>query len=595
MNSIRRFGVVLRERQRCLLVALLAVLHLALLAAAPGAVSLMCWLVDVGLFLLWQPFVRAERKLDAPSLSVLVLALAAGVWLYGWWLLILWCVVLAALIGGRVLLLDHLPTRLFYLLAFAYLLCALLVRLVPRIVPDAALLGPSLDDAFAWAAPLLFVVMLLLPRPRELRLPSSGMVDFFYGLFIFLLISVLVLGSLAFMLLRQSFYIEAVLRTLVTMALILLLLAWAWNPRPGFAGIGVFFSRYLLTIGLPFETWLQRLMECAEHEADADRFMLAASQSMLDLPWVVGGRWAPADGALAGSGEFGEESGFAQTFTHHPLLLTLYTRHPLSPSLVWHFHLLAQLSNEYYIAKQHASQLQQISYLRAVHETGARLTHDVKNLLQSLDNLCFLAQTPGQLDPRRLTELISRQLPQISQRLQRTLEKLQAPQTAEAARATRTACVSAAAWWVSLQRRYAYDGIDFCAVVCDRAASVPAALFDGVVDNLLNNAMLKRQNESGLAIRVVLAADASSLRVRDDGSALDARIASHVLHAPVPSENGLGIGLYHAARQAEAYGYELRLVSAAAGDVCFELRRADAPSDAVAPATAYSERRPIAS
>jgi hypothetical protein len=572
-------GVLLRERQRCLLVGLLAVLHLAMISATPGAVSLMCWLVDVGLFMLWQPFVRAERKLDAQSLSVLVLALAAGIWLYGWWLLILWCVVLAALIGGRVLLLDHLPTRLFYLLAFAYLLCALLVRLVPRIVPDAALLGPSLDEPFAWSAPLIFAVMLLLPRPRELRLPTSGMVDFFYGLFIFLLISVLVLGSLAFMLLRQSFYIEAVLRTLVTMALILLLLAWAWNPRPGFAGIGVFFSRYLLTIGLPFETWLQRLMECAEHEADADRFMFAASQSMLDLPWVVGGRWAPVDGAHAGSGQFGEQSGFAQTFVQRPLQLTLYTRHPLSPSLVWHFHLLAQLSNEYYIAKQHASQLQQISYLRAVHETGARLTHDVKNLLQSLDNLCFLAQAPGELDARRLTELILRQLPQISQRLQRTLEKLQAPQSAESARSTQAANaanVSAAAWWESLQRRHAYDDIDFCEVVCDSRASVPAALFDSVVDNLLNNAMLKRQNERGLAIRVELAADASSLRVHDDGSAVNARIAPQVLHAPVPSENGLGIGLYHAACQAQACGWELRLLNAAAGDVCFELRRADA-------------------
>jgi hypothetical protein len=36
------------------------------------------------------------------------------------------------------------------------------------------------------------------------------MVDLFYSLFIFLLIAVLVLGSLAFMLLRQSGYFEAV-------------------------------------------------------------------------------------------------------------------------------------------------------------------------------------------------------------------------------------------------------------------------------------------------------------------------------------------------------------------------------------------------
>ena len=122
-------------------------------------------------------------------------------------------IILAALLGGRVLLHDHRPTRIFYLLAFAYLLCALLVWLVPRVVPDTALNGPSLDLQFAWAAPLLFVVMLLIPRPREIQMPSSGTVDFFYSLFIFLLIAVLVLGSLAFMLLRQSVYIEAVFKT----------------------------------------------------------------------------------------------------------------------------------------------------------------------------------------------------------------------------------------------------------------------------------------------------------------------------------------------------------------------------------------------
>ena len=47
------------------------------------------------------------------------------------------------------------------------------------------------------------------------------------------------LGSLAFMLLRQSVYIDAVFRTLVSIAAVLLLMAWAWNPRPGFSGVGV--------------------------------------------------------------------------------------------------------------------------------------------------------------------------------------------------------------------------------------------------------------------------------------------------------------------------------------------------------------------
>ncbi len=567
-----RLGLYLRERQRWVLIALLVVLHLTLLAGANTVVGLMCWLVDVGLFLLWQPFIQAEHKLDVGTLLSIGLVLLGGAWLFGWWLLILWVVILAALLGGRVLLLGHRPTRIFYLLAFAYLLCALLVWLVPRVVPDAALIGPSLDLYFAWAAPLLFVVMLLIPRPREIQMPSSGTVDFFYSLFIFLLISVLVLGSLAFMLLRESLYIEAVFKTLVTMAAMLLLIAWAWNPRPGFSGIGVFLSRYLLTFGLPFETWLQQLMECAERESDPDKFLYAAFERMRGLPWVAGGAWFPASGVEAGRGRFGQESLFRHDFPNRPLVLSLYTRHKLSPSLVWHFHLLSQLANEYYIAKQRAHELQQMSYLRAVHETGARLTHDVKNLLQSMNNLCFMAQAPGDLDGGRLTQLLQRQLPQITQRLQLTLEKLQAPQTPQAAVDGAEGLVLAEAWWGMLQQRYAHDDILFSPVVLDRAARLPAALFDSVADNLMHNALLKRQSESSLEIRFTLAPDAASFTVCDSGSVVRTEIANDLLRAPVPSENGLGIGLYYAARQAKVYGYQLSLAGNERGQVCFELR-----------------------
>jgi hypothetical protein len=43
------------------------------------------------------------------------------------------------------------------------------------------------------------------------------------------------------------------------------------------------------------------------------------------------------------------------------------------------------------------------------------------------------------------------------------------------------------------------------------------------------------------------------------------------MRAPVSSRGGLGIGLYQAARQAEAAGYRLSLESNRDGDVCFAL------------------------
>lgn len=563
MNLLRQVGFALRDRQRWVLIALLAVLHLALLAGANTTIGLMCWLVDVGLFLLWQPFVHAERKIDALGLAVILAVLAGGVWAFGWWLLIIWTAALAALVGGRVMFIDHRPTRIFYLIAFAYLLAALLVRLVPRVVPEAALIGPSLGREFGWGLPILFVVMMALPIHRETSRPSGGIVDFFYSIFIFLLIAVLVLGSLAFILLRQSPYIEAVFKTLLSMASLLLLIGWAWNPRPGFSGVGVFFSRYLLTIGLPFEKWLHRLTAYAGSESDPEKFLSKALDDMRELPWIDGGTWV----AGARSGVFGVSSRFAQVFPEQPLHLTLHTRHKLSPALIWHFHLLAQLTNEYYVAKLRARELQQLSYLRAVHETGARLTHDVKNILQSMNNVCYLAQTMGGNDAAQLTQLLQRQLPQITQRLSQTLDKLQT------SKGDVGSTVLLDVWWETLKQRYENDAVDFEPVDFKPLLQLPAALFDSVADNLLQNALDKRQNEAGLKVRAILAADASSLCVVDSGSPVAEEVLADLLLAPVESENGLGIGLYHAARQAGDYGYQLGLASNVAGNVCFELRR----------------------
>lgn len=569
MTSLETFGILLRQRQRWVLVALLVVLHVALLAGESPTVSLMGWLVDVGLFLLWQPFIQAERRIGFKALLLILAVLAVAAGLYGWWLLIVWVVVLAALLGGRVMTLAHRPTRIFYLLAFGYLLGALLLSLLPRVVPDPSLAGLVLDRLFAWASPLVFLLMLMMPRPQESRLAHGGTVDFFYSLLIFLLISVLVLGTLAFMLLRRSPYLEAVFMTVLAMACALLLIAWAWTPRPGFSGVGVFLSRYLLAVVLPFEAWLQRLIECAESEVDPDRFLEAAVERLRELPWVIGLAWRPAPGARASEGFRGERSAHAQEFANEPLSLTLYARHELSPALLWHFRLLARLTNEYYTAKARARELQQLSYVRAVHETGARLTHDVKNLLQSLNNLCFVAQ--GMEAGPEVNRLIQRQLPQIAQRLQQTLERLQAPAEDGAAAPPRK--VPARIWWSALEQRYAQDQVSFAAPEFEPEASVPAALFDSVADNLLRNALDKRRNEPGLQIRADLSTDAGVLRVEDDGSALDGDTAGRLFHEPLPSETGFGIGLYHAAQQAARLGYVLRLAANRAGTVCFELAR----------------------
>ena len=574
IDSLERFGNFLREHQRWLLLGMLVVLHLTLMAGGQSPVGLTCWLVDVGLFILWQPFIRTERRLDYGNLLLILAALATGAWLFGWWLLIVWVAVLAALLGGRVMLVNHRPTRIFYLLAFAYLVGAVLIWLVPKVVPDPALVGPSLETPFAWGAPLLFLGMALLPRPQEPGPLRQGIFDFYYGVFIFLLIAVLVLGCLAFMLLERFLYFEALFRTVILMAALLLVVAWAWNPRPGFSGVGAFLSQYLLTIGLPFDIWLRQLVDCAEREDDPDRFLKEVGERLLlDLPWVVGGTWSPAPGADAGTGSFGKPSAHAREFLHRPLLLTIHTRHALSPVLIWHLELLTRIACEYYLAKWRAGALQRMSYLRAVHETGARVTHEVKNLLQSLDSLCYLMETSDDGDAAGLQHLVRRQLPQIGRRLRQTLAKLQPQATDSESPPAQEGEMAAADWWEALQQRFSHERVRYVPTQFDPDARLPVGLFDSVADNLLHNALIKLQNESELRIEVSLVRDASALRVCDDGSALGDVLAARLFHAPVASESGFGIGLLNAACQADAQGYALRLADNVEGRVCFELAK----------------------
>jgi len=565
LTALADIGERLARAQRPLLIALLAVLHAALVGVGGERLGLVWWLIDVGLFMLWQPFVHAQYRLGASALAGFSAILLAGASGYGDWLLLLWASFIAALVGGRVLFVEHRGTRIFYLLAFSFLISAVLLHLVPRMVPDPGAEGILLRQMFQWGGPAVLLTMTLVPVRAWAGRATAGPVDFVYSLFVFLLIAVLALGSLALMVVKGANYVQSLLGTLTVMGGMLLLIGWAWNPRAGFSGVGIAFSRYLLTVGLPFEQWLHRLTEIADEERDPAAFLDRALGQMLDLPWVEGGEWS----AAGECGLFGSDCGrFEQDFSVLSLRLRLFTRYRLSPALVWHFRLLLQLVVEYFVAKLRERELEQVGYLRAVYETGARLTHDVKNLLQSLNNLCYVAQSLDGERAQEIQPLMQRQLPLIVQRLELTLEKLRRPRGGDAP------LIDAETWWNGLRQRYAAEDVRF-AVASDLAGvQVPSALFDSVADNLLQNALEKRRREPGLAIEVGYSAATRGFSVCDNGAPLAQTLADGIFRAPVASEDGLGIGLYHAALQATEHGYVLRLADNRAGSVCFELAQA---------------------
>ena len=555
----RAYPMLITRYWRLLFVAMLVLLHLTAMRGVEDVWARALMLAHFGLFILWQPFMRGEQKLTPPQLAVIALVCVLVLFFWSWWLMLLWLGMFAGVVGGKVFAFQARWQRYFHLTVLLYLVSLLLIWVFPQLLP-AVSLTPELTQLAQYGLPLLFLVMLFLPAEPETS-DTPQVVDFFYSAFLFMIIALLVLGSFAFMTLGKVSYPIALTYSLLLLAAILLLLGLAWNPRAGFAGLGMLFSRYLLSVGLPFEQWLYFLAELSQAETQPEKFLRQACAGLGKLPWVSGGAWRSS----VYSGEFGEPSKNTVEYTDQELLLRVYTQYNLSPALTWHFNLLGQMLGEFYTAKLREQKLQQQSYVQAVHETGARMTHDVKNLLQSLNVLCAAAaQESGRSD--ELQALMRRQLPVIAQRLQQTLDKLRQPESDNSNE------VRARSWWEGLQRSYASQKIVFGAGEIGDQALLPGELFDSAADNLIQNALAKRRLQDDFAISVSFACgEAVRLEVCDAGHAIAPQIAAELLRGPVPSESGFGIGLYQVARQAEARGYALALAHNAEGRVSFVL------------------------
>jgi signal transduction histidine kinase len=559
---------------RVVVVAMLALLHVAVFRGVSDPWARALLLAHLGLLLLWQPFLRAEQHISAAQGFILALV-ASGVMLWlDWWFLAFWVVVLAGLVGGKVYQQHARWQRRCYLVVLVYLLALLAVAILPEIAPrrdiDAVILAYA-----ELLLPLAFVVIAFMPSERDAG-DAPHIIDFFYSMFVMLLLVVIILGSFTFMTLRRMPYLEALTYTVFLTAGALLLVALAWNPRSG--GAGVFFARYLFSIGLPIEKWLHLLAELLQAETRPERFLEQALVALLRLPSVTGVRWRAGTGGERQSGELGSRTAQALDYETDELDLTIYSRYRLGPALRWHLHLLGQLLGEFYVAKLREEKLRQTSYLQAVHETGARMTHDIKNLLQSLSVLTSVAREDETRNPAQLQALLRRQLPLIERRLADTLAKFQRPQAAG------ESYVGARAWWEGLARQYRAEGVQFESQTPPPSARLPRSLFDTVADNVIRNALAKRATDPAVRVRVSLACNERvALRVCDSGAAVAPELAATLLRAPVSSGSGLGIGLYQAARLAEATGYRLELETNQDGRVCFVLSQGSTPAATMRP------------
>jgi len=558
-DAVFAFG---QRHWRILVAVMLLLLHVAALRGVADGWARALLVAHFGFVLLWQPFLGGQQRISGTQAG-LIIAFATVVTLYlNGWMLAFWVVILA---GRKVYRQQARWQRRSYLALFLYLVALLVVVILPEVSPGDEI-SKEVKAIAAYGLPILIVVACLLPTEPEPE-QAAEVVDLFYSVFLMLLLGLIVLGSFTFMTLGHVTYLQAMTYTLFAIAVTVLALGLTWAPRAGFAGINVFFVRYLLSIGLPLEQWLFFLSELSRREQGTDRFLSAAVERLLRLPWVCGVQWS----AGTELGEAGTRSDSSVDYARGELSLTIYSRFRISPALHWHLMLVAQLLAEFYVAKLREQALQQQSYLQAIHETGARVTHDVKNLLQSLNVLCsVIARDASAGSPQGLA-LVRTQLPLLAQRLTATLERLQRP--AESSNEMQDLDF----WWNTLRLQYGGQDVRFERVGATQDCSIPRELFDSVAENLLQNALAKRalDRESHVSVELSCVEGKAGLRVRDTGSAVPAEVEKKMFRAPLRSQRGLGIGLYQAAQRAAAAGFILRLAENRDGAVCFELTCSD--------------------
>lgn len=545
---------------RWLTVAMLVLLHMALWLGIEHMWARPLLLAHLGVFLLWQPLWRSETRLGwSSTLVVLGVSLASLVWL-NWWILAFWLGGLFALVGARAISFYARWQRIFHLLVMAYLLAVLLLHVTPHLFGLPAF-DEVMHNLMAYALPSLLLIMAVLPVEKE-RPDAVQAVDFFYVLLLFTLLALLVLGSLAFMTLNRVDYLEALLRTLFLIAVALFLLGALWQSNLGPFGLQGSFSRYVLSIGTPLEAWLKQLAADAQSESSPREFLESASNHMVEISWIAGMAWV----ADEGHGTLGYSTPYRVELSERDLAVTLFTRQAVAPTVMMHMRLLVQVVGYFYQAKRREQRLREITRQQVIYETGARLTHDLKNMLQSLFALTSIAQH----DIAKAQPVLQHQLPVLTQRIETLLGKLKSP-TQEA----EMPLVELAEWWEALVQRYQLRGIEWRIVGELADIRIPGGMFDCVLDNLIENATNKRLREAGLRIVVTLDGATGGVSVSDSGSAIPEARAQKMLHTILPSEDGLGVGLYQAARWAQQSGFELRLVRNEPGCVEFGLSKAE--------------------
>ena len=464
-----------------------------------------------GFFLLWQPVVNQQSTFNNTQLVILLMVIAAFIYWFNPWLIAFWSLSLLSMLTGRIFARGL--SRVAYGLAVVTLFIELILHITPELFSLTAL-SSSMQPVFVTTILLAPLALLLFPTTDIV----SSQVDFIRGFLVVILAIFLCMSSVLVSLSTNNSYIESLVISIILLSIFLLITALLWTPRAGFSGLAQIWEKYLLNIGGPFEQWITHVSTLESNSSLRPKNFLSASlRYLMQQHWICGVSWQTDNE----EGFEGERSAYKVNIDDEKLKLTLFSHTPVGPSLLLHAKLLLSVLTFYYRAKLQEQQLIKQAHMQAIYETGSKLTHDVKNILQSTHTMTQIIND-NDAQMQEIIDVLKKQMPLLTQRLNVTLEKLRTPKNLESNGQILSG--SLLKWWNQLQLRYTGRHIEFESEVSNDM-HIPVDIITTVVENLLDNARNKRIREPELQITVKLMTDDGNIQlsVADTGSAFIGR------------------------------------------------------------------------
>lgn len=537
---------------------MLLTFHSLIWIIQPSIVHFSTNAILLGLFLLWQPIWSKQNsqlsfKTLLPSCIFLLLSFYSP-----FEALILFGLTTLGILGSRIL--DKESSRGFYLMAISTLTIEISIGIVPK-----AFANITINSSFAStieSALLIPILLFFFNTKTNTNKSEHKNIDALHGLLASSLISLVLLGGIVINVLYGVDYIEGLLLTLFFVVIFTLGVSWFWNPSVGFSGLGVLWNRYSMSIGSPFENWINTLTTLIEETyLKPSEYLQSACDHLTQNDWLDGLDWYTQNHLI----QSGKTSNFMITHTiDDNSHVDLYFKTNPGTALKQHTQLLVRMAHQFYLAKKNQDKIKTQEHFETIHHTGARLTHDIKNILQSIKTSLSIIHLEPNIETNKPFKLLDQNLTQISDRLESTLNKLKMPQLD-----TQFQYISLNRWIYQFSQSITNDKVTIDSELKFNPA-VPTELLDSVINNFLSNA-LRKESTTQITIKITADQDLLFLSLCDNGHKVNDETATTLFKKPLSSGEGMGIGLYQSAIMAQSFGYELDLINNEDGEVCFGL------------------------